>query len=47
MFFSHYATFTTLKGQLSYVLTYYNDEYTQPITAKYFLGMLRHFHERK
>jgi hypothetical protein len=26
---------------------HYHDEYTQPITAKYFLAMLRHFHERK
>jgi len=37
-FFSHNATFTTLKGELSHVLTYYHDEYTQPITFKYFLA---------
>jgi hypothetical protein len=39
--------FTTFKGQLRYVFTYYNDEYTRPITAKYSLAMLRNFHERK
>jgi len=46
-FFSHNATFTTLKGELSHVLTYYHDEYTQPIQAKYLLAMLRHFTKRK
>jgi hypothetical protein len=47
VFFSHNATFTTLKGELSHVLTYYHDEYTKPITAKYFLAILRHFTKRK
>jgi hypothetical protein len=46
-FFSHNAIFITLKCEISHVLAYYHDEYTQPITAKYFLAMLRHFHERK
>ena len=46
-FFSHNATIITLKGEINHVLTYYQDEYTQPITDKYFLAMLRHFHVRK
>jgi hypothetical protein len=47
MILSHNATFTTFRGEISHVLTYYHDEYTQLITDKYFLAMLRHFHERK
>ena len=47
MNFSRNATFTTLKGELSNVLTLSHDEYTQPITVKYFLAMLRHFTKRK
>jgi hypothetical protein len=39
-FFSHNATFTTFKGEFRHFLTYYNDEKTQPIKAKYFLAML-------
>jgi hypothetical protein len=47
VFFSHNGTFITLKGEINHVLTYYHDDYTQPITDKYFLAMLRHFHVRK
>jgi hypothetical protein len=36
VFFSHNATFTTLKGEITHVLTYYYDEYTQATTEKLF-----------